>query len=212
MINDDNIPDRDAGINGYQKIDRYNPELIQNLSTSYLDVLKQIGENPEREGLLKTPERIAKAMLYLTHGYDLDAKEIIESALFKEEYSQMVIVKDIEVYSMCEHHMLPFFGKAHVAYIPNGYVVGLSKIPRIVDVFARRLQVQERLTNEIRDCIQETLNPLGVGVVIECRHLCMSMRGVQKQNSVTTTSAFTGEFLKEKTRTEFLNLITAKLS
>jgi GTP cyclohydrolase I len=212
MINDDNIPDRDAGINGYQKIDRYNPELIQNLSTSYLDVLKQIGENPEREGLLKTPERIAKAMLYLTHGYDLDAKEILESAMFKEEYSQMVIVKDIEVYSMCEHHMLPFFGKAHVAYIPNGYVVGLSKIPRIVDVFARRLQVQERLTNEIRDCIQETLNPLGVGVVIECRHLCMSMRGVQKQNSVTTTSAFTGEFLKEKTRTEFLNLITAKLS
>jgi GTP cyclohydrolase I len=212
MINDDNIPDRDAGINGYQKIDRYNPELIQNLSASYLDVLKQIGENPEREGLLKTPERIAKAMLYLTHGYDLDAKEIMESAMFKEEYSQMVIVKDIEVYSMCEHHMLPFFGKAHVAYIPNGYVVGLSKIPRIVDVFARRLQVQERLTNEIRDCIQETLNPIGVGVVIECRHLCMSMRGVQKQNSVTTTSAFTGEFLKEKTRTEFLNLITAKLS
>jgi GTP cyclohydrolase I len=211
MINDDNIPDRDAGINGYQKIDRYNPELIQNLSASYLDVLKQIGENPEREGLLKTPERIAKAMLYLTHGYDLDAKEIMESAMFKEEYSQMVIVKDIEVYSMCEHHMLPFFGKAHVAYIPNGYVVGLSKIPRIVDVFARRLQVQERLTNEIRDCIQETLNPIGVGVVIECRHLCMSMRGVQKQNSVTTTSAFTGEFLKEKTRTEFLNLITAKL-
>jgi GTP cyclohydrolase I len=212
MINDDNIPDRDAGINGYQKIDRYNPELIQNLSTSYLDVLKQIGENPEREGLQKTPERIAKAMLYLTHGYDLDAEEIMKSAIFKEEYSQMVIVKDIEVYSMCEHHMLPFFGKAHVAYIPNGYVVGLSKIPRIVDVFARRLQVQERLTNEIRDCIQETLNPLGVGVVIECRHLCMSMRGVQKQNSVTTTSAFTGEFLREKTRTEFLNLISSRLS
>ena len=212
MINDDNIPDRDAGINGYQKIDRYNPELIQNLSANYLDVLKQIGENPGREGLLKTPERIAKAMLYLTHGYDLDANEIMKSAMFKEEYSQMVIVKDIEVYSMCEHHMLPFFGKAHVAYIPNGYVVGLSKIPRIVDVFARRLQVQERLTNEIRDCIQETLNPIGVGVVIECRHLCMSMRGVQKQNSVTTTSAFTGEFLKEKTRTEFLNLISSRLS
>ncbi|MFA6087581.1 GTP cyclohydrolase I FolE [Mucilaginibacter sp.] len=212
MINDDNIPDRDAGINGYQKIDRYNPELIQNLSANYLEVLKQIGENPGREGLLKTPERIAKAMLYLTHGYDLDANEIMKSAMFKEEYSQMVIVKDIEVYSMCEHHMLPFFGKAHVAYIPNGYVVGLSKIPRIVDVFARRLQVQERLTNEIRDCIQETLNPIGVGVVIECRHLCMSMRGVQKQNSVTTTSAFTGEFLKEKTRTEFLNLISSRLS
>jgi GTP cyclohydrolase I len=212
MINDNDIPDRDEGINGYQKIDRYNPDLIQNLSASYLDVLKQIGENPEREGLLKTPERIAKAMLYLTHGYDLDAKEILNSAMFKEEYSQMVIVKDIEVYSMCEHHMLPFFGKAHIAYIPNGYVVGLSKIPRIVDVYARRLQVQERLTNEIRDCIQETLNPIGVGVVIECRHLCMSMRGVQKQNSATTTSAFTGEFLKEKTRTEFLNLITSKLS
>ncbi|WP_374948907.1 GTP cyclohydrolase I FolE [Mucilaginibacter sp.] len=212
MNNDNNIPDRDEGINGYQKIDRYNPELIENLSANYLDVLKQIGENPQREGLLKTPERIAKAMLYLTHGYDLDAKEILNSAMFKEEYSQMVIVKDIEVYSMCEHHMLPFFGKAHVAYIPNGYVVGLSKIPRIVDVFARRLQVQERLTNEIRDCIQETLNPIGVGVVIECRHLCMSMRGVQKQNSATTTSAFTGEFLKEKTRTEFLNLISARLS
>ncbi|QXV66147.1 GTP cyclohydrolase I FolE [Mucilaginibacter achroorhodeus] len=209
---DDNIPDRDAGINGYQKIDRYNPELIANLSGHYHEVLKEIGEDPEREGLLKTPERVAKAMLYLTHGYDLDAQSILKSAMFKEEYSQMVIVKDIEVYSMCEHHMLPFFGKAHVAYIPNGYVVGLSKIPRIVDVFARRLQVQERLTNEIRDCIQETLNPIGVGVVIECRHLCMSMRGVQKQNSVTTTSAFTGEFLKEKTRTEFLNLISSRLS
>src|SRR3954468_7070063 len=212
MIDKDNIPDRDDDINGYEKVDRYNPELIQNLSTSYLDVLKQIGENPEREGLLKTPERVAKAMLYLTHGYDLDAKTVLESAMFKEEYSQMVIVKDIEVYSMCEHHMLPFFGKAHIAYIPNGYVVGLSKIPRVVDIFARRLQVQERLTNEIRDCIQQTLNPIGVGVVIECRHLCMSMRGVQKQNSVTTTSAFTGEFLKEKTRTEFLNLISSKLS
>ncbi|MES2267998.1 MAG: GTP cyclohydrolase I FolE [Bacteroidota bacterium] len=212
MTDHDNIPDRDEGINGYQKIDRYNPELIKNLSANYLNVLKQIGENPEREGLLKTPERIAKAMLYLTHGYDLDAKEILSSAMFKEEYSQMVIVKDIEVYSMCEHHMLPFFGKAHIAYIPNGYVVGLSKIPRIVDVFARRLQVQERLTNEIRDCIQDTLNPIGVGVVIECRHLCMSMRGVQKQNSVTTTSAFTGEFLKGQTRTEFLNLISSNLS
>ena len=212
MINDDNIPDRDEGINGYQKIDRYNPELIQNLSANYLDILKQIGENPQRDGLLKTPERVAKAMLYLTHGYDMDAKAILSSAMFKEEYSQMVIVKDIEVYSMCEHHMLPFFGKAYIAYIPNGYVVGLSKIPRIVDVFSRRLQVQERLTNEIRDCIQETLNPIGVGVVIECRHLCMSMRGVQKQNSVTTTSAFTGEFLKEKTRTEFLDLIASKLS
>ncbi|HTE00523.1 MAG TPA: GTP cyclohydrolase I FolE [Mucilaginibacter sp.] len=212
MSKEDFIHDRNEGIDGYTKVDRYNPELIENLSTHYQDVLKQIGENPAREGLLKTPERVAKALLYLTHGYDLDAKEIMASAMFKEDYSQMVVVKDIEVYSMCEHHMLPFFGKAHIAYIPNGYVVGLSKIPRIVDVFARRLQVQERLTNEIRDCIQETLNPLGVGIVIECRHLCMSMRGVQKQNSVTTTSAFTGEFLKEKTRTEFLNLISSKLS
>ncbi|HTK19739.1 MAG TPA: GTP cyclohydrolase I FolE [Mucilaginibacter sp.] len=205
------IQDDDDNIEGYIKIDRYNPELIDSLSTHYHSVLKQIGEDPQREGLLKTPERVAKAMLYLTQGYELDAKTILKSAMFKEEYSQMVVVKDIEVYSMCEHHMLPFFGKAHVAYIPNGHVVGLSKIPRIVDVFARRLQVQERLTNEIRDCIQDTLNPLGVGIVIECRHLCMSMRGVQKQNSVTTTSAFTGEFLKEKTRAEFLNLIAAKL-
>jgi GTP cyclohydrolase I len=211
MSNYNHIPDRDDDIEGYLKIDRYNPELINSLSGHYHEVLKQIGEKPERDGLLKTPERVAKAMLYLTQGYDLDAKEILNSAMFKEEYSQMVIVKDIEVYSMCEHHMLPFFGKAHVAYIPNGHVVGLSKIPRVVDVFARRLQVQERLTNEIRDCIQDTLQPLGVGIVIECRHLCMSMRGVQKQNSVTTTSAFTGEFLKEKTRTEFLNLISAKL-
>ncbi len=212
MNNDNHIPDRDDDIEGYVKIDRYNADLINNLSENYHEILKQIGEKPEREGLLKTPERVAKAMLYLTQGYDLNAKDILTSAMFKEEYSQMVIVKDIEVYSMCEHHMLPFFGKAHVAYIPNGHVVGLSKIPRVVDVYARRLQVQERLTNEIRDCIQETLNPLGVGVVIECRHLCMSMRGVQKQNSVTTTSAFTGEFIKEKTRTEFLNLISARLS
>ena len=213
MINENHIPETDDDdIEGYLKIDRYNPDLISNLSAHYQEVLKHIGEEPGREGLLKTPERVAKALLYLTQGYDLDAKEILSSAMFKEDYSQMVIVKDIEVYSMCEHHMLPFFGKAHVAYIPNGHVVGLSKIPRVVDVFARRLQVQERLTNEIRDCIQDTLGPLGVGIVIECRHLCMSMRGVQKQNSVTTTSAFTGEFLKEKTRTEFLNLISAKLS
>src|SRR6201992_2003088 len=210
MSKENHIQD-DDDIEGYVKIDRYNPELIDNLSEHYKGVLQQVGEDPNREGLLKTPERGAKAMLFLTQGYDLDAKAILNSAMFKEDYSQMVIVKDIEVYSMCEHHMLPFFGKAHVAYIPNGHVVGLSKIPRIVDVFARRLQVQERLTNEIRDCIQETLQPLGVGVVIECRHLCMSMRGVQKQNSVTTTSAFTGEFLKEKTRAEFLNLIASKL-
>ncbi|WPU98609.1 GTP cyclohydrolase I FolE [Mucilaginibacter sp. cycad4] len=202
----------DDDFGGYIKIDRYNQERIDSLKDNYHNVLKQIGEDAEREGLLKTPERVAKAMLYLTHGYELNAEEILNSAKFREDYSQMVVVKDIEVYSMCEHHMLPFFGKAHVAYIPNGHVVGLSKIPRVVDVFARRLQVQERLTNEIRDCIQQTLNPVGVGVVIECRHLCMSMRGVQKQNSVTTTSAFTGEFLKEKTRTEFLNLISSKLS
>jgi GTP cyclohydrolase IA len=201
----------DDDMDGYMKIDRYNPDLIENLKEHYHGVLEQIGENPKREGLLKTPERVAKAMLFLTQGYDLNAEEILKSAMFKEEYNQMVVVKDIEVYSMCEHHMLPFFGKAHIAYVPNGQVVGLSKIPRIVDVFARRLQVQERLTNEIRDCIQNTLNPLGVGVVIECRHLCMSMRGVQKQNSVTTTSAFSGEFFEEKTRTEFLNLISAKL-
>lgn len=202
----------DDDFGGYIKIDRYNQERIDSLKDNYHNVLKQIGEDAAREGLLKTPERVAKAMLYLTHGYELNAEEILNSAKFREDYSQMVVVKDIEVYSMCEHHMLPFFGKAHVAYIPNGHVVGLSKIPRVVDVFARRLQVQERLTNEIRDCIQQTLNPVGVGVVIECRHLCMSMRGVQKQNSVTTTSAFTGEFLKEKTRTEFLNLISSKLS
>jgi GTP cyclohydrolase I len=213
MINENNVTDPDDDdIEGYTKIDRYNESLISNLSAHYKDVLGLIGENPEREGLLKTPERISKALLYLTQGYELDAKSILTSAMFKEDYSQMVLVKDIEVYSMCEHHMLPFFGKAHVAYIPNGHVVGLSKIPRVVDVFARRLQVQERLTNEIRDCIQDTLNPMGVGVVIECRHLCMSMRGVQKQNSVTTTSAFTGGFLSEKTRTEFLNLISARLS
>lgn len=202
----------DEDIDGYVKIDRYNPELIKSISGHYEHILKALGEDPSREGILKTPERVAKALLYLTHGYDLDAKAVLTSAMFKEDYSQMVVVKDIEVYSMCEHHMLPFFGKAHVAYIPNGHVVGLSKIPRVVDIFARRLQVQERLTNDIRDSIQETLNPIGVGVVIECRHLCMCMRGVQKQNSVTTTSAFTGAFLAEKTRTEFLNLISSRLS
>jgi GTP cyclohydrolase I len=160
---------------------------------------------------LKTPLRAAKAMQFLTHGYDIDPKSILRSAMFKEDYKQMVIVKDIEVYSLCEHHMLPFFGKAHIAYIPNGYIVGLSKIPRVVDAFARRLQVQERMTNEIRDCIHDTLNPLGVAVVIECSHLCMQMRGIQKQNSATTTSAFTGEFLKDTTRSEFINLIKGKL-
>ena len=177
----------------------------------YRSSIELLGEDVQREGLQKTPERIAKAMQYLTHGYNMDAHEILNSAKFHESYSEMVIVKDIELYSMCEHHMLPFFGKAHVAYIPNGHIVGLSKIPRIVDAFARRLQVQERLTNEIRDCIQDTLMPAGVAVVIECKHLCMAMRGIQKQNSVTTTSAFTGEFAKDKTRAEFLRLITANL-
>ncbi|MCX6311563.1 MAG: GTP cyclohydrolase I FolE [Bacteroidetes bacterium] len=196
---------------GYLKIDKYNPERIESIAKKYRIILEEMGENPEREGLLKTPERVAKAMQYLTHGYDLNPAEILKSALFKEEYSQMVIVKDIEVYSLCEHHMLPFFGKAHIAYIPNGCVVGLSKIPRVVDAFARRLQVQERLTNQIRDCIQETMNPLGVGVVIEATHLCMQMRGIQKQNSVTSTSAFTGAFLKDTTRAEFIHLIGSKL-
>jgi GTP cyclohydrolase I len=198
-------------VEGYKKIDRYNLKSIDNIASKYKTILTDMGENPEREGLLKTPERVAKAMQFLTHGYDLNPAEILKSAMFKEDYKQMVIVKDIEVYSMCEHHLLPFFGKAHVAYIPNGCVVGLSKIPRVVDAFARRLQVQERLTNEIRDCIQDTLNPIGVAVVIECSHLCMQMRGIQKQNSVTTTSAFTGEFLKDTTRKEFISLIGAKL-
>ncbi len=199
-------------MDGYTKIDRYNPKQIHTIADRYTDILKEIGEDPNREGLLKTPERVAKALQYLTHGYDLNPAEILRSAMFKEEYSQMVIVKDIELYSLCEHHLLPFFGKAHVAYIPNGHIVGLSKIPRVVDAYARRLQVQERLTNEIRDCIQETLKPAGVAVVIECKHLCMSMRGIQKQNSVTTTSAFTGEFVNEKTRSEFMRLITADLA
>lgn len=190
----------------------YNDKITKSISTHYTDILKQIGENPDREGLEKTPERVAKALQYLTHGYELNPDDIMNQAIFHEEYSEMVIVKDIEVYSMCEHHMLPFFGKAHVAYIPNGKIVGLSKIPRIVDAFARRLQVQERLTIEIRDCIQRTLNPVGVAVVLECAHMCMQMRGVQKQNSTTTTSAFTGIFLKnDSTRKEFINLVQAKL-
>jgi GTP cyclohydrolase IA len=195
----------------YKKIDQYNKQTTDTISENYKTVLEQIGENPNREGLLKTPERVAKALQFLTQGYQINPEEILLSAKFKEDYSQMVIVKDIEVYSMCEHHMLPFFGKAHIAYIPNGHIVGLSKIPRIVDAFARRLQVQERLTNEIRDCIQNTLEPLGVAVVIECSHLCMQMRGVQKQNSSTTTSAFTGEFLKDATRKEFISLISSSL-
>jgi len=206
-----NFPLNEEELDGYVKIDRYNPEKVARIASHYTEILELLGEDPSRHGLLKTPERVAKALQYLTHGYDLNAAEILRGAMFEEEYSQMVVVKDIEVYSMCEHHMLPFFGKAHVAYIPNGHIVGLSKIPRVVDVFARRLQVQERLTNEIRDCIQSTLNPAGVAVVIECKHLCMCMRGIQKQNSVTTTSAFTGEFAHERTRSEFLRLITASL-
>ncbi|MGB4776345.1 MAG: GTP cyclohydrolase I FolE [Daejeonella sp.] len=202
----------DNDLDGYLKIDRYNSNRTKNIALHYEEILADLGEDPSREGLLKTPERVAKALQFLTQGYTIKPDEILRSAMFTEDYSQMVVVKDIEVFSMCEHHMLPFFGKAHIAYIPNGHIVGLSKIPRVVDAFARRLQVQERLTNEIRDCIQSTLNPAGVGVVIECKHLCMSMRGVQKQNSVTTTSAFTGEFVNEKTRAEFLRLITASLS
>lgn len=198
---------------GYTRTDHYDEELTGALSERYLEILHKLGEDPDRPGLQKTPERVAKAMQFLTHGYDLDPAAILKSAMFAEDYSQMVVVKDIELYSLCEHHMLPFFGKAHVAYIPNGHIVGLSKIPRVVDAFARRLQVQERLTNEIRDCIQDTLNPEGVAVVVEAQHLCMQMRGVAKQNSVTTTSAFTGQFLNdEKTRKEFMHLIAQHLS
>lgn len=197
---------------GYEKIDQYNLDLIKTIASNYSQIIEKLGENVTREGLLKTPERAAKAMQFLTHGYDQNPEEILKSALFTDDYRQMVLIKDIEVYSMCEHHLLPFFGKAHIAYIPNGNIVGLSKIPRVVDAFARRLQVQERLTTEIRDCIQDTLKPLGVAVVIEAKHLCMLMRGIQKQNSVATTSAFTGEFEHEKTRSEFFRLISAKLS
>lgn len=196
---------------GYHKKETYNTEKIEYISKSYKNIIESVGEDPKREGLLKTPERAAKAIQFLTQGYEINPAEILKSAMFKEDYKQMVIVKEIEVYSLCEHHLLPFFGKAHIAYIPNGHIVGLSKVPRIVDAFARRLQVQERLTNEIRDCIEDTLKPLGVAVVLECSHLCMQMRGVEKQNSTTTTSAFTGEFLKDSTRKEFISLISSKL-
>ncbi len=197
---------------GYERVDNYNDEKISSISNHYSQIISDLGEDLNREGLLKTPERVAKAMQFLTHGYDLDPSEILKSAIFKEDHSQMVIVKDIELYSMCEHHMLPFLGKAHIAYIPNGHIVGLSKLPRVVDAFSRRLQVQERLTEQIKACIQDTLNPLGVAVVIEAKHLCMQMRGIQKQNSVTTTSAFTGAFEKDSTRKEFIQLISADLS
>jgi GTP cyclohydrolase I len=196
----------------YEKKELYNTESTAAIAENYRKIITGIGEDVTREGLEKTPERAAKAMQFLTHGYDLDPLEILKSALFTEDHSQMIVVKNIEVYSMCEHHMLPFFGKAHVAYIPNGKIVGLSKIPRIVDAYARRMQVQERLTDQIKDCIEEALQPLGVAVVIEAQHMCMQMRGIEKQNSFTTTSSFTGAFEKNKTRKEFISLISSKLS
>jgi len=199
-------------VDGYNKIETWNSETIEEIASMYRRILKLIGEDPEREGLEKTPVRVAKALNFLTMGYNHNPCEIINSAKFKEDYKQMVIVKDIDLYSMCEHHMLPFYGKAHVAYIPNGYITGLSKIARVVESFSRRLQVQERLTMQIRDCLQDCLNPLGVAVVIEAQHMCMQIRGVQKQNSVTTTSAFTGIFLEKlNTREEFIHLIGTKL-
>ncbi len=197
---------------GFERTDAYNAEHLDALQDGFESIIVNLGEDIGREGLAKTPERAAKAIQFLTQGYEQNAQEILESAIFLEEHQQMVLVKNIEMYSLCEHHMLPFFGKAHIAYIPNGRIVGLSKIPRVVDVFARRLQVQERLTHQIRDSIQKALDPMGVAVVIEAQHMCMQMRGVQKQNSVTTTSAFTGEFLKDSTRKEFISLISAKLS
>ncbi len=196
---------------GYVKIDRFDDKTTKGLSENYKEILNLVGEDANREGLKKTPLRVAKAMQFLLQGYNQDPEAILKSALFKEDYKQMVVVKDIELYSMCEHHMLPFFGKAHVAYIPNGHITGLSKIARVVEAYARRLQVQERLTTQIKDVIQNTLNPLGVAVVIEAQHMCMQMRGIQKQNSVTTTSDFTGAFLKEATREEFIHIIGSKL-
>ena len=195
----------------YMKREEYNQGATENLSKSFSDILLNVGEDITREGILKTPERAAKAMQFLTHGYDQDPDKVLQSALFQEDYNEMVIVKDIELYSMCEHHMLPFFGKAHIAYIPSGKIVGLSKIPRVVDIFARRLQVQERLTLDILNCIDKNLNPLGVAIVIEARHMCMMMRGIQKQNSSTTTSAFRGAFEQVETRNEFLKLVSSKL-
>ncbi len=196
----------------YNTLEEYNIEIANDVKNSYTKIINELGEDVNREGLVKTPERAAKAMMFLTQGYKQDAVEILKSAMFAESYDDMVIIKDIELYSLCEHHMLPFFGKAHVAYIPNGHIVGLSKIPRVVDVFARRLQVQERLTHDILECINTTLKPKGVAVVIEAAHMCMMMRGVQKQNSVTTTSGFRGQFEKIETRNEFLKLISSNLS
>jgi GTP cyclohydrolase IA len=195
----------------YQRIEKYNNEVTDLLSAHYKEILTLLGENPQREGLEKTPLRVAKAMQFLVQGYEMDPEGILKSAMFKEDYRQMVVVKDIELFSMCEHHMLPFIGKAHVAYIPNGYITGLSKIARVVEAFSRRLQVQERLTTQIKECIQNTLHPMGVAVVIEAQHLCMQMRGVQKQHSVTTTSDFTGAFTREATREEFFKIISSKL-
>jgi len=195
----------------YERFEEFDPETLDQLSFHYREILRLIGENPEREGLLKTPLRVAKAIQFLTQGYNLDPVEVLNSARFREDYREMVIVKDIEIYSMCEHHMIPFIGKAHVAYIPDKYITGLSKIARVVEIYARRLQVQERLTMQIKDAINSTLKPLGVAVVIEAQHLCMSMRGIQKQNSVTTTSDFVGAFEREKTRAEFLHLISTRL-
>ncbi|MCM1178186.1 MAG: GTP cyclohydrolase I FolE [Bacteroides sp.] len=192
----------------YIKEEKYDGQTTMEIAAHYREILRLLGEDPEREGLIKTPERVAKALQFLTHGYNQDGAEILSSAMFNEEYSQMVLVKDIDLYSTCEHHVMPFIGKAHVAYIPDGKITGLSKIARVVETYARRLQVQERLTMQIRDCIQDTLNPLGVAVVIEASHTCMTLRGVQKANAVTTTSAFSGIFLRdERTRNEFLNLI-----
>ncbi len=196
----------------YRKFEEYDQDVTLQLAENYRNSIALLGEDPDREGLVKTPERIAKAMQFLTQGYQSDARAILNSAKFHEDVSEMIIVKDIELYSMCEHHMLPFYGKAHVAYIPNGWITGLSKLARVVDVYSRRLQVQERLTTQILDAIKDTLNPLGVAVIIEASHLCMMMRGVQKQNSVTTTSAFSGEFEKSPTRSEFLKLVGSHLS
>lgn len=195
----------------YQQIEKFEDKITSGLIENYAETIRLIGEDPEREGLRKTPERMAKAIQFMTNGYNVDARAILNGAKFKESYSEMVIVKDIELYSLCEHHLLPFFGKAHVAYIPNGYITGLSKLARVVDCYARRLQVQERMTNQILNAINDTLHPQGVAVVIEAKHLCMMMRGVQKQNSITTTSAFCGQFEDERTRSEFIRLIGADL-
>lgn len=209
IIDDDDIENENEG---YSKIEKWNTKTTNKIADHYKAILELLGEDVNREGLLKTPLRVSKSIQFLTHGSHIDPKKILSATKFKEDYPQMVLVKDIDLYSMCEHHMIPFYGKAHVAYIPNGYITGLSKIARVVEAYSRRLQVQERLTMQIRDCIQDTLNPLGVAVVIEAAHMCMQMRGVQKQNSVTTTSAFTGIFLSEiKTREEFIHLIGIKL-